>query len=199
MADRSKIDKSPGTSSNVISALRRKFGRVESSMSPLMVRDLEGKIFYWNSSAQRRYGWKQNDAVGNVSHLLLNTVFPEPLELINYQLIHSGVWKGELIHTRSDGTRVKVSSKWELRQDEEGKLRSVIEINDDFSELGPDSAHLAPKPNWWRRLRVLLLSSKAYWLVPMLLVIFLFALFIALTPHSPRYLEHHSHKASMIH
>lgn len=160
------------------------------STSPLIVRDLNGKIFYWNPSASDKYGWSPNDAVGNVSHLLLNTVFPQPLELINYELIQRGFWKGELIHTRSDGTRVKVSSRWELHRDANGELCTVLEINDDFAPLGPDSAYLGKSANWWRRFGVLLFIKKAYWLTPIAILLAAFLTFLALTPPQTRYPDH---------
>ena len=114
----------------------------ELEQAPLMVRDLGGRIWYWNSLAEQRYGWKHSSALGNISHDLLHTVFPEPLEIINQELISRGSWSGELIHTLADGSRVKVHSTWKLFRNDEGKLCTVLEVNDGFTSVGANEAHL---------------------------------------------------------
>ena len=45
----------------------------------VFVRDMNDVITYWNRGAEELYGWKNGQAVGNVSHELLQTSFPEPL------------------------------------------------------------------------------------------------------------------------
>lgn len=84
------------------------------SSNPLIVRDLMGKISEWNASAVKQYGWQREQALGSISHTLLNTDFPTPLEEINRELANGGVWKGVLKHKTSSGNGVKVESKWFL-------------------------------------------------------------------------------------
>ena len=153
----------------------------------LMVRDLSGKIFLWNSAAEQKYGWSPREAIGNVSHNILSTVFPQPLDIINHELLNRGVWKGELIHTRSDGSRVKVSSTWHLYRDADGKLCTVLEINDNFSIIEPSTAHLYSLSQIQKQLRNFfhfLGSKKIWWVIPIIFTFILFILLSILTPVS---------------
>ena len=109
---------------------------------PLMVRELDGSIVFWNRLAEQQYGWSCHQALGNISHQLLNTIFPSPLQEINRQLLEAGFWEGELIHTVNDGLRVKVKSRWELQPTPEGGLK-VVEINRVQEVVTPESAHLS--------------------------------------------------------
>jgi light-regulated signal transduction histidine kinase (bacteriophytochrome) len=49
-------------------------------------------------------------------------------------LLRTGRWEGELIHTKRDGTRVVVASRWSLRRDEHGAPAAILEINRDVTE-----------------------------------------------------------------
>src|SRR4029434_6073441 len=42
--------------------------------------------------------------------------------------------EGELMHSKRDGTRVVVASRWSLRLDEHGAPAAILEINRDVTE-----------------------------------------------------------------
>ena len=100
------------------------FERVNDSV---MTRTMEGKIKFWNRSAEGLYGWRKEEAIGRVSHDLLRTQFPKPLEEIDSELVRNGRWEGKLVHTTRDGGRVTVQSRWTL--DLTGQPGEVVEIN----------------------------------------------------------------------
>ena len=100
----------------------------------VFVMDMEGMIRYWNRGAEERYGWPAEKAVGRVVHDLLKTVFPRPLEEIKAELIQTGRWEGELVHTKKDGTQVAVASRWSLQRDRHGAPFAILETNNDISE-----------------------------------------------------------------
>ena len=80
----------------------------------LLVRGTDGTIRYWNKGAERLYGWRPDDTLGQRAHHLLQTVFPKPLPSIETELVQTGRWEGELVHKRRDGSEVRVASQWEL-------------------------------------------------------------------------------------
>ena len=69
-------------------------------------------ITFWNRAAEHLYGWKEQDAVGAVSHELMETSFPAPLEKIMENLSRAGHWEGDLVHTSRNGAEVTVASRW---------------------------------------------------------------------------------------
>ena len=86
--------------------LRERASLLDLTHDTVFVRDMNDVITYWNRGAEELYGWTNQEAVGQVSHELMRTIFSEPLDEINTDLLRTGRWEGELIHTKRDGTRV---------------------------------------------------------------------------------------------
>jgi PAS domain S-box-containing protein len=100
----------------------------------VFVRDMRDAITYWNRGAEMLYGWSRDEAVGRISHQLTQTIFPAPLAEINEELLRTGRWEGELVHSKRDGTRVVVASRWSLQRDELGRAAAILETNNDVTE-----------------------------------------------------------------
>jgi PAS domain S-box-containing protein len=100
----------------------------------IFVRNMGDIITYWNRGAQDQYGWMGEDAIGKSSHELLHTIFPAPLEDIKANLLRTGRWDGDLVHTRRDGTKLTVASRWALQRDEHGQPTAILETNNDITE-----------------------------------------------------------------
>ncbi len=98
------------------------------------LRRFDGVITFWYTGSERLYGWTKRQAIGRVSHDLLQTHFPKPLPEIEAELLAQGSWQGELSHVTSSGKRVTVASSWVLRRDEAGLPASVIVVNNDISD-----------------------------------------------------------------
>ncbi len=100
----------------------------------ILVRDLAGVISFWNRGAQNTYGWTAAEALGRVSHDLLQTEFPSPIEEIEAVLHDRGVWEGELAHVDKQGRPLIVASRWSLLHDKNGVPKAALEINRDIGE-----------------------------------------------------------------
>ncbi len=96
----------------------------------------KGEYNSWNRGAAELYGWGTEEAIGRISHELLQTRFPKPLEEIETELVRKRRWEGKLVHTTRDGGRVVVASRWAL--DIEGKSEVVVEINARSNDRGSD-------------------------------------------------------------
>ena len=91
-------------------------------------------ITYWNRGAEAFYGWTAAEVVGKAtSHLLLQTVLPAPLDEINAELLCTGHWEGELMHTKANGTKAVVASRWSLQRGEQQRPQAILELNNDIT------------------------------------------------------------------
>jgi PAS domain S-box-containing protein len=100
----------------------------------IFVRDSNDCITYWNRGAVAMYGYTCEEVQGRVSHELLRTQFPEPLEQIREHLSRDSRWTGELIHTRKDGARIVVVSRWALDRNHAGGSHYILESNNDITQ-----------------------------------------------------------------
>jgi PAS domain S-box-containing protein len=114
--------------------LRERANLLDLTRDTVFVRDMYDVITYWNRGAAELYGWSSREAIGQVSHQLTRTIFPEPLDQINAKLLRTGRWEGELIHTKRDGTQVVAATRWSLRRDEQGRPSAILETNNDITE-----------------------------------------------------------------
>jgi len=114
-------------------ALREQAALLDLTRDTVFVRDVNDVITFWNRGAEELYGWTKEDAIGRVSHDLMQTIFPAPLADITAELIREGRWEGEIIHTRRDGTKVVVASRWSLQRDDQGRPAATLETNNDVT------------------------------------------------------------------
>jgi PAS domain S-box-containing protein len=99
----------------------------------IFVRGMEGEVRYWNHGAEELYGWSREEALGQISHVLLKTEFPIPVEQMLEELRRTNHWVGELIHTKRDGQRITVLVRKTLDRDSEGNPVAVLESITDIT------------------------------------------------------------------
>jgi len=104
------------------------------STDAIFVRDMADRITYWSKGASELYGYTCDEALGRVTHELLRTVFPEPLENVRAQLDRDDRWTGELVHKKKNGTEIVVTTRWVLDRDPYGNPRSILETNTDITQ-----------------------------------------------------------------
>lgn len=114
--------------------LREQAGLLDLTHDTVFVRDMSDVIVYWNRGAEELYGWKNREALGKVSHQLMQTIFPMPLEVITEELHRTGRWEGELVHAKKCGTKAVVASRWSVQRDARGYPVAILETNNDITE-----------------------------------------------------------------
>ena len=100
----------------------------------IFVRNINDKISFWNNGAEELYGWTKKEALGKTLHELLQTEYPEPLEEIKNKALSKGRWEGELTHTKHDGTKINVLSRWSLQKDNLNNPTGFMEVNIDITQ-----------------------------------------------------------------
>ena len=106
---------------------------LDTARDAILVRDLEGKILFWNRGAEHMYGWTRQEVVGrNIGELLYAN--PKKFTEVNALTINRGEWAGELQHLTSTRAEITVEARWTLIRDNEGRPKSVLAINTDITE-----------------------------------------------------------------
>ena len=97
-----------------------------------MVLDQDCRILRWTEGTARLFGYTAKDALGKLSHELLRTSFPMPLEQILSDLRRDCQWRGELIHRCIRGEERIVATLWILR--DIGPEPVILSISNDITE-----------------------------------------------------------------
>ena len=106
---------------------------LDKAQDAILVRDLEGKILFWNKGAERMYGWTRQEVTGrNIGNLLYtdSNLFEKP----NGLTISQGEWHGELQHLTKEKGEITIEARWTLIRDDAGHPKSVLAINTDITE-----------------------------------------------------------------
>jgi PAS domain S-box-containing protein len=103
-------------------------------LAPVLIRELNGRILFWNTGSEQMYGWTAEEALEKTTESLLKTEYPRAVEEIKARVLAHGHWEGELVHTRKDGERLFIASNWVLHRDEHDKPKAILEVNNDITE-----------------------------------------------------------------
>lgn len=112
--------------------LRDQASLLDKAHDAIIVHDLQHRISFWNSSAQRLYGWGGLEVLGRsflelVSHD--EAQFRQAYDLTSAK----GEWEGEYLCQRKDGSVLTVEGSWTLVRDELGQPQSIFTIETDIS------------------------------------------------------------------
>ncbi|HKF65517.1 MAG TPA: PAS domain S-box protein [Vicinamibacterales bacterium] len=113
--------------------LKRQAALLDLAHNAIFVRDQEGCVTHWSEGAVRCYGWSKEEALGRVSHTLLQTRFSEPRARIEAIVARTGRWEGELVQTCRDGRQIVVDSRWAIQRDDGRAGYRILEINNDIT------------------------------------------------------------------
>jgi len=114
--------------------VREQAALLDLASDAILVQDLAGKVRFWSKGAERLYGWKAAQALGNQ----MESLFPEQdkpaLASAEQELLARGEWIGELRKHTQNGEEVTVSSRWTLLRNDRGEPASVLKIDTDITE-----------------------------------------------------------------
>jgi len=122
--------------------LREQADMLDRAHDAIIVRDFKDRrIVFWNSGAERLYGWSASEAIGQpVDELILAK--PEELGSISTMLLSTGEFRGELKEITKDKRELTVEVWSTLVRNGDGTPRSVLSINNDITEQKNLESHL---------------------------------------------------------
>ena len=114
--------------------LRQQAEMLNLAHDAIIVRDFEsGKVVFWNTGAERLYGWTVAEAVGQPISALMPTDPKEEATALT-ALTSTGEFRGELRKLTHVGREVVVNTRSTLVRDADGNPRSVLSIDTDVTE-----------------------------------------------------------------
>ena len=131
--------------------LREQADLLETTHDAIIVRNMNDVITFWNRGAEQLYEWSKEEAIGKVSHELLQTAFPAALGDLKSTLLHADRLEVELTHTKRDGTKVVVASRWSVQRDKSGRPIGMLETNNDITKRKAGRGRVTPKRGLSRR------------------------------------------------
>ncbi len=100
----------------------------------IIVRNMDDDILFWNKSAERLYGYSENEALNKKSYELLYSEEHTKLAAIEQSVVSNGEWSGEVIQKTKENKQVTVHSRQTLVQDKLGFPKSILVNNTDITE-----------------------------------------------------------------
>jgi two-component system cell cycle sensor histidine kinase/response regulator CckA len=101
---------------------------LELSPDAVLVHDLNDELLYWNSQAERLYGWAADDLIGRPISGILYLDTNEREHAVG-ELLESGKWTGEVVQLNQQGVTQGILSQQRLIRDADGAPQAVVCYN----------------------------------------------------------------------
>src|SRR5262249_18778468 len=93
-----------------VSRLQERAKLLDFAHEGVVIRDLAGRITYWNRGAEELYGWNRQRVLDRDKHKLLQTRFSRPYREIEEELFRTGHCEVGLEQTTANGQILTVAS-----------------------------------------------------------------------------------------
>lgn len=114
--------------------IREQAALLDKAQDAILVCDLNDYIIYWNNSAERLYGWKTEEAIGNNAFELLFNRDSTQFIASRRAVLEHEEWQGELQQVTKEGKEIVVESRWTLVHNNEGEAKSILVVNTDITD-----------------------------------------------------------------
>lgn len=104
--------------------------------TPVVATDRRGVVTHWNHQAEIAYGWTADEAMGqDFVELVLPELDPLELEGMQSDFRERGLWEGELLITRKDGSTFLAWSSGAVVRDSAGRAKGVVGAIVDLTDV----------------------------------------------------------------
>jgi PAS domain S-box-containing protein len=114
--------------------IREQAALLDIASDAIYVRDLEHRILFWNSGAERLYGWTVAETFGKKTSELMCHPSSFEIQAAIKTVLEVGSWQGELQKLTKSGQEAIVSSRMTLVRDEAGQAKSILTVDTDITE-----------------------------------------------------------------
>ena len=114
--------------------IREQAALLDKARDAISACDLNGRVIYWNKSAERLTGYSAEAVMGKPADALLYGTDEARLKAVQRAVRERGEWLGELRQKTRAGGEIVVESRWTLVRDGAGNPRSILVINTDVTE-----------------------------------------------------------------
>ena len=114
--------------------LRNQTLLLDGARDAIMLRDLDGRISFWNEGARRLYGWTRDEAVGRLLSELISMPADDTGAAADASVVACGEWQGELQQHTKAGAQIVVDSRCSLIESAYGEAPMILIINTDITE-----------------------------------------------------------------
>jgi PAS domain S-box-containing protein len=114
--------------------IREQAALLDIASDAILVRDLEDRILFWNSGAERLYGWTAAETLGRRASELLCQLIDTQIQAAIKIVMEVGSWQGELQKLTKSGQEAIVSSRMTLVRNEAGQAKSILTVDTDITE-----------------------------------------------------------------
>ncbi|MEN9518998.1 MAG: hypothetical protein RLZZ381_1586, partial [Cyanobacteriota bacterium] len=114
--------------------IREQAALLDIASDAIYVRDLEHRILFWNSGAERLYGWTVAETFGKKTSELMCHPSSFEIQAAIKTVLEVGSWQGELQKLTKSGQEALVSSRMTLVRDEAGQAKSILTVDTDITE-----------------------------------------------------------------
>lgn len=122
--------------------IRQQASLLDQAQDAILVCDLDHRITYWNKSAERIYGWRQEDVLGKHTWDILRAGDDSHVEGIHRSFGTTGTWKGDIEQVTRDGRKLVVDSRWTLVKGDPTTPDHILITNTDITEQRMTEEHL---------------------------------------------------------
>jgi PAS domain S-box-containing protein len=105
---------------------------LEKANDAIMVRDIDGRVSFWNASAARLFGLSSDEVLGRPIHDVLR-IDRALSEAATARVLKDGEWRRVITIPAMDGRLHAIDSHMSVIRDEAGHPKSILTINTDIT------------------------------------------------------------------
>ena len=113
--------------------IREQAALLDVANEAISVRDMDGRILYWNKGAERTFGWESPEVLGRSSIEVLGAD-PVAYAAAHAAVVTHGEWQGELTKHAKDGRALAAEVRWTLVRHPDGAPKSILAIDSDITK-----------------------------------------------------------------